>query len=168
MPSRYFSLIALLCLIPALHAQNRSEAPATFQVYGGYSYLSNSLNGVPGSHHPLNGFDASIAFNSWHRFRFKIDTSGYFGSNLGSPQSPYFLLGGAQYTVHIRKRFSSMDWVGPEAPAKPGRQTAQSARPPRLRASLAAAWIPPSRAASPSASAQAINTPFSHSHARCI
>jgi hypothetical protein len=112
MPSRFFSLIALVCFLPALHAQSHSETPAKFQVYGGYSLLSNSLNGVPGSHHPLNGFDASIAFNSWHRFRFKIDTSGYVGSNLGSPQHPYFLLGGAQYTIHIRKEAIFLEGLG--------------------------------------------------------
>jgi len=99
MPSRLFSMIILLCLPFALHAQ--SEAPPRYQLYGGYSFLSNSLNGVPGSHHPLNGFDASVAFVSWHNLRFKVDTSGYSGTNLGAPQHPYFILGGGQYTWSI-------------------------------------------------------------------
>jgi len=107
MPSRLLSLIAVLCLCPALHAQ--SEAPARYQVYGGYSYLSNSLNGVTGSHHALNGFDASVAFSSWHRLRFKIDTSGYFGTSLGSPQHPYFILGGGQYTWRIGRESVFVD-----------------------------------------------------------
>lgn len=107
MLSRLSSLIALLCLTSALYAQR--EAPARFQVYGGYSYLSNSLNGVTGSHHPLNGFDASIAFSSWHNLRFKIDTTGYFGTSLGAPQHPYFILGGGQYTWHIKRESLFVD-----------------------------------------------------------
>jgi hypothetical protein len=99
MPTRLFSLIALLCLSCALHAQ--SEAPARYQIYGGYTFLSNSLNGVPGSHHPLNGFDGSLAFPSWHSLRFKIDVAAYRGTNLGAPQHPYFILGGGQYTWRI-------------------------------------------------------------------
>jgi hypothetical protein len=107
MPSRLFSLIAVLCLSPVLLAQ--SEAPARYQIYGGYSYLSNSLNGVTGSHHPLNGFDATVAFSSWHRLRFKIDVSGYRGTNLGSPQNPYFILGGGQYTWRIKRESLFVD-----------------------------------------------------------
>jgi hypothetical protein len=110
MPSRLFSLIAMLCLSSALHAQ--SEAPARYQVYGGYSYLSNSLNGVPGSHQPLNGWDAAMAFPSWHNMRFKIDVSGYAGTNLGAPEHPYFILGGAQYTWHIRREAVFIEGLG--------------------------------------------------------
>jgi hypothetical protein len=99
MPTRLFSLIALLCLSSVLYAQ--SEAPARYQIYGGYAFLSNSLNGVPGSHQPLNGFDASVAFPSWHNLRFKVDVTAYRGTNLGAPQHPYFILGGGQYTWRI-------------------------------------------------------------------
>ena len=99
MPSRLLSLIAMLCLSSALHAQ--PDAPPKFQIYGGYSFFSNSLNGVPGSHHPLNGWDASVGFPSWHNLRFKIDVSGYSGTNLGGQQKPYFLLGGAQYSRRL-------------------------------------------------------------------
>lgn len=100
MPSRLLSLIAMLCLTQLLYAQNR-EVPARFQVFGGYSYLSNSLNGVPGSRQPLNGWDASVAFGAWHNLRFKIDVSAYYGTNLGAPQHPYFILGGAQYSRRL-------------------------------------------------------------------
>jgi len=96
MPSRLFSLIALLCLSSTLHAQK--EGPARYQIYGGYSYLSNSLDGVTGSHRPLNGFDAGVAFPSWHSLRFKIDVAAYRGTNLGAPQHPYFIMGGGQYS----------------------------------------------------------------------
>ena len=96
MPSRLFPLIALLCLSSALYAQ--SEARARYQVYGGYTFLSNSLDGVTGSHKPLNGWDGAVAFPSWHNLRFKIDVAAYRGTNLGAPQHPYFILGGGQYT----------------------------------------------------------------------
>ena len=99
MPSRLFSLIALLCLSSALYAQ--SEAHARYQIFGGYTFLSNSLDGVTGSHKPLNGWDAALAFPSWHNLRFKIDFAAYRGTNLGAPQHPYFILGGGQYTLRI-------------------------------------------------------------------
>jgi hypothetical protein len=101
MPSRLFSLIALLCLSSVLHAQK--EASARYQVYGGYSFLSNSFNGVTGSHQPLNGWDAALAFPSWHNLRFKVDVSAYRGTNLGAQQHPYFILGGGQYNWRFRK-----------------------------------------------------------------
>jgi hypothetical protein len=101
MLSRRFLLIALLCLGSVLHAQ--SQAPARYQVYGGYSFLSNSLNGVSGSHQPLNGWDASLACPSWHGLRFKIDTSAYRGANLGTPQHLFFIMGGGQYSRRFGK-----------------------------------------------------------------
>jgi hypothetical protein len=101
MSSRFLSLIALLCLSVALHAQ--SEAKAGYQLYGGYSYLSNSLDGVPGSHHALNGLDAAFATPPWHSLRFRVDFSAYSGTNLGAPQHPYFILGGGQYSWRIRR-----------------------------------------------------------------
>lgn len=98
MAFRLLSLLALLCLAAAIHAQSKSEseAPARFQVYGGYTFLSNSFNGLPGSRHPLNGWDSSIAFPGWHNLRFKIDVSGYAGMNLSASQKSVFIMGGAQ------------------------------------------------------------------------
>lgn len=101
MVMRFSSLISLLCLLPALHAQ--SGAPERHQIYGGYTYLSNTFNGVPGSRQPLNGWDASMAFASWHGLRFKLDTFAYRGTNLGAPQHPLFILGGGQYARRIRR-----------------------------------------------------------------
>jgi hypothetical protein len=101
MPSRLLSLISLLCFSFSLHAQ--SEARARYQIYGGYTFLSNSFNGVPGSRRPLNGWDASVAFPAWHSVRFKIDISGYRGTNLGAPQHAIFFMGGGQYTWHLGK-----------------------------------------------------------------
>lgn len=110
MLSRLFSLIALLCLSSVLHAQ--SEPPARYQISGGYSLLSNSLNGVPGSHQPLNGWDAAVAFPSWHNLRFKIDTSAYRGTNLGAPQHLFFILGGGQYTWRIGRESVFVEGLG--------------------------------------------------------
>jgi hypothetical protein len=99
MLSRLLLPIAMLCLSPALCAQ--PEAPARFQIYGGYTYLSNSFNGVPGSRQPLNGWDASAAFPAWHSLRFKIDAFSYRGTNLGAPQHPFFIMGGGQYSKRL-------------------------------------------------------------------
>jgi len=99
MPTRLLPVITLLCVSSVLHAQ--SEARARFQIFGGYSFFSNSINGVPGSREPLNGWDASVAFPSWHALRFKIDTSAYRGTNLGAPQHPLFIMGGGQYAWRI-------------------------------------------------------------------
>jgi hypothetical protein len=106
MTARLFPLIALLCLSSSLCAQSEPqarypEAPVRYQVYGGYSYLSNSLTGVPGSVHGLSGFDAGCAIPPWHHLRFKVDVSTYRGTNLDAPQHPYFILGGGQYDIHL-------------------------------------------------------------------
>ncbi|MGA2084642.1 MAG: hypothetical protein ABSG60_03880 [Terracidiphilus sp.] len=101
MPSRLLSLIALLCLSSALHAQ--SEAHARYQISGGYDFLSNSFNGVPGSRQPLNGWDAAVAVPFWHSLRFKADVSAYRGTNLGAPQHAFFILAGWQYNWRFRR-----------------------------------------------------------------
>jgi hypothetical protein len=95
MTSRHLLLTALLCLAAAIHAQ--TKAPERFQLYGGYSFLSNSFNGLPGFRQPLNGWDSSIAFKAWHNLRFKIDVSGYLGTNQGASQRSLFVAAGAQY-----------------------------------------------------------------------
>ncbi len=100
-PSRHLYLVALLFLSPALFGQ--PETPARYQIYGGYSYFSNSFNGVPGSRQPLNGWDASVGFFSWHNLRFKVDTYAYRGTNLGAPQRPLFIMGGGQYGWRIKR-----------------------------------------------------------------
>jgi len=122
MPSRLLSLIVLLCLTATLHAQ--PEKPVKYQIFGGYSFLSNSLNGVTGSHHPLNGWDTSVAFSQWHNIRFKVDFAGYRGTNLGTPQSTYSILGGAQFSKRIGRETifadgmagdggANLHWPGP-------------------------------------------------------
>ena len=104
---RRFSLIALLCFTPVLLAQ--TEATQRYQIYGGYTFLSNSFNGVPGSRQPLNGVDASIAFPPWHSLRFKIDAFGYIGTNLNAPQHAYFVMGGGQYGRRFGREFAFVE-----------------------------------------------------------
>lgn len=117
MPSRLLSLIAMFCLASMLHAQVETPAgsqlsPARFQLYGGYSFLSNSLNGVTGSHQPMNGWDASLCFPSWRNLRFKLDFSGYSGTNLGAPEKPYFIMGGAQYSKRLGRETVYVEGMG--------------------------------------------------------
>jgi len=113
MPGRYFVLIPLLCLASAAHAQ--SEATAHYQLYGGYTYLSNSFNGVPGSHQPLNGWDAALAFSSWHGLRFKLETFEYRGTNLGAPQNAMFILAGWQYSRRLLRESLFAEGLAGEA-----------------------------------------------------
>ncbi|HTX75464.1 MAG TPA: acyloxyacyl hydrolase [Terracidiphilus sp.] len=108
---RYFLVIALLCLTLPCAAQSGESIP--YQVYAGYSYLSNSFNGVPGSRQPLNGWDAALGFAPWHHLRFKLDYSMYRGTNLGAPQNPFLILGGGQYEVSVgRESFFAQALVG--------------------------------------------------------
>lgn len=94
---RLLLLFALIFVPGGLGAQSQAPASAPFQIYGGFSEFSNSFNGVPGSHQPLNGWDAGVAFPAWHNLRFKIDVSGFNGNNLGAQQHAYFIMGGPQY-----------------------------------------------------------------------
>jgi hypothetical protein len=94
--------LALISCGPALAAQS---APP-FQIYGGYTRLSNSFNGIPESQNALNGWDAGVALPAWHGLRAKIDVSRYSGTNLGAQQHALSIMGGGQYerTFH-RERF---------------------------------------------------------------
>jgi hypothetical protein len=53
-----------------------------------------------------------VGFPSWHGLRFKVDFAGYDGTNLGAPQHPYFILGGAQYTMRIRRESVFVEGLG--------------------------------------------------------
>jgi hypothetical protein len=99
MQSRFFCLAAALCLSTALYAE--SPAQERYQVYGGYTYLSNSFNGVPGARQGLNGWDAAGEFPEYHGVRFVLDTFSYRGTNQGVPQHALFILGGAQFGRRI-------------------------------------------------------------------
>lgn len=110
-------LFALFCscahAIPPTDPVTLSDKAPAYQIYGGYSRLSNSFNGTPGSRQPLNGWNAGIAFAEWHHLRFKLDYSMYRGTNLSSPQHALSLLGGGQYDVSFhRERIFAEALVG--------------------------------------------------------
>lgn len=85
----------LLLVGASLHAQ--SDLSTRYQFYGGYSFLSNSLNGVSGSTQPLNGYEIAFAIPPWHDLRFKVNMLQFRGTNLGASEHPYFIMGGGQY-----------------------------------------------------------------------
>jgi hypothetical protein len=109
--ARFFFLAVLLNSAANAVAQQETSPP--MQVYAGYSRLSNSFNGVPGSRQPLNGMNAGIAVLPWHHLRFKLDYSMFRGVNAGVPQHGFFIMGGSQYqaTFH-RERFYAEALVG--------------------------------------------------------
>jgi hypothetical protein len=92
-----FLIALLVSLLPSPLRSQEAAPPAHHEIYAGYTFLSNSFNGVPGSRQPLNGWDASIAFGFWRGLRFKAETFSYRGTNLGAPQNPMFILGGGQF-----------------------------------------------------------------------
>jgi hypothetical protein len=111
MRAHYFLFLFLIILPVESGAQ--SEASAPFQIYGGFSTLSNSFNGVPGARQPLAGWDAGVAFPAWHNLRFKIDVSDYDGTNLGAAQRAYFIMAGGQYEKRWgRERFFAQALAG--------------------------------------------------------
>ncbi len=91
-------LLALLSMAVAVHAQTEAPAqkPARFQLYGGYAFLSNSFNGLPGARQPLNGWAGSISVPGHHDLHFRFEVSGYRGTNQGASQNSVFILGGPQ------------------------------------------------------------------------
>jgi hypothetical protein len=96
MPSRFIYLVLMLCLSTAVYAE--SPLPERYQVYGGYTYLSNSFNGVPGARQALNGWDVAGEFPQYYGVRFVMDMFGYRGTNQGVPQDATFILAGAQFS----------------------------------------------------------------------
>ena len=94
-------LLVLLLTAPISSAQ--SSDSSSYQISGGLSSLSNTINGVPGARQPLLGWEASLAAPAWRNLRFKIDYSGYLGNNRGAPQHPYFIVAGGEYEHHLGK-----------------------------------------------------------------
>jgi hypothetical protein len=95
------TLAALVLLPPGLVAQSGPSSP--IQVYGGFNYLSNSFNGLPGEHHGLTGWDAGTTLPWHHHLRAVIDFSRVTGTNQGSQQQGTFYMGGGQYEVHFHR-----------------------------------------------------------------
>ncbi len=97
----------------AADAAAQEDSPPPLQVYAGYSRISNSFNGVPGAQNALNGWNAGVAFQPWHRVRFKLDYSIFRGTNAGAPQHGFFILGGGQYEAAFhRERIFAEALVG--------------------------------------------------------
>lgn len=96
-----FPALLILCISSALSSQEAPTGLPPHELYAGYTYLSNSTNGVPGARQPLNGYDASFAFAAWHGLRFKVETFSYHGTNLGASEDPMFIMGGGQYSRRI-------------------------------------------------------------------
>jgi hypothetical protein len=107
MRRRYLPFTILVLLVAHLHAQSPAQAdswPAgRYLVSGGYSWLSNSPNGLPGSLRSMNGWDAAFANPAWHHLRFKLDVSHYSGVNLAAQQKALFITAGGQYDVPVRR-----------------------------------------------------------------
>lgn len=100
---RIHSLRLILLLLIPIPLTGQSAASAPYQISGGFNYLSNSFNGVPGARHALSGWDAGAAFPAWHSLRFKIDVSGLNGTSNGAPQHVVFILGGGEYERFVRR-----------------------------------------------------------------
>ena len=95
-------VVVLLSFAGVLQAQ--SPLSSRYQLFGGYSLLSNSINGVSGSQQPLiNGYEFAFAIPPWHDLRFKMNFIQYRGTNLGAPEHPYFVLSGGQYGRNFGK-----------------------------------------------------------------
>jgi opacity protein-like surface antigen len=95
MRARLFTLFALSFYPVALTAQ--VEPSATYQIFGGFTSLSDSFNGVPGARQPLLGWQAAVAFPAWHHLRPKLDYSAFHGTNLGAPQHAFSIMAGGEY-----------------------------------------------------------------------
>ncbi len=90
-----FLIVAMLLLPRASAAQFETSPPV--QLYGGSTYFSNVLNGIPGARRPILVWDAGATFPWFHRLRFVADVSGFSGTNLGAPQKAVFIMAGGQY-----------------------------------------------------------------------
>ena len=114
----------------AAQAQTVDETnPGRKEFFAGYSFLSNSFNGHDSatSHQPLNGWELSFAAPVSRRLSFEVGANGYYGTSLGSPQRPIFILGGATYSKRFGKEAGfveglaglgllNSDWWGGEVP----------------------------------------------------
>lgn len=92
LPALYVGLAATLSAQTETQPQHQ-----LYQFYGGYTFLSNCPNGTPGARHALSGWNASLAMLDWHDLRFKLDVTGYSGTNLGAGQHLMVITAGGEY-----------------------------------------------------------------------
>jgi len=97
----------LLFVAANLHAQ--TDFSQRYQLYAGYSFLSNSLNGVSGSQQPLNGYEIAFAIPPWHHLRYKMNVFQYRGTNQGAIEHPYFVMAGGQYGRNFRREYAFVE-----------------------------------------------------------
>ena len=102
-PARGRWITLLVLLFTALISPAQSSDSSSYKIAGGFSYISNAINGVPGARQALMGWEGSVETAAWRNLRFKFDYSAYTGSNLGAPQHPYFILVGWEYGYQLRK-----------------------------------------------------------------
>jgi hypothetical protein len=99
------------------------SAPAHTQVFVGYGWLSNSLNGNSGRH-PLSGADVAAGLRLTRNLQAKVEANTYYGTNLQAPQRPDFLLLGVQYGRRAGRLNPWADAMAGMAHANPGWSTA--------------------------------------------
>ncbi|MGA3033333.1 MAG: hypothetical protein ABSD70_08615 [Terracidiphilus sp.] len=102
--------VGLLVVAANLHAQIVSSP--RYQLFGGYSYLSNSLNGVSGSQHSLSGYEIAFAIPPWHHLRYKMNVFQYSGKNQGAAEHPYFVMAGGQYGKGFGREYAFVEAMG--------------------------------------------------------
>src|ERR1700761_9327377 len=96
-------LFSLVLFFAPLALAAQSAGPPPYEIFAGYTLLSNSFNGVPGSRQAMNGEDASLALPGWHGLRVKIDVSHASGTNLSAKQQALYIMGGGQYERTFRR-----------------------------------------------------------------
>lgn len=117
MPFRQLGCIALVFLAACCDAQTtaaQTAKPSRYQLYGGYTFLSNSLNGVSGAHQPLNGAEVAFAIPPWHNLRFKMSGFAYKGTNLNAAEHPYFIMAGGQYGKNFGRESAFLEALAGE------------------------------------------------------
>jgi hypothetical protein len=96
-------------LLVAANLYSQTDFSSRYQLYGGYSFLSNSLNGVSGSEQPLNGYEVAFAIPPWHDLRYKMNFFQYRGTNLSAAEHPYFVMAGGQYGRNFRREYAFVE-----------------------------------------------------------
>lgn len=102
-----YDLLLLALASSSIAAAAPDHAPPPFEIYAGYTWLSNSFNAVSSPAQPLHGMYAGVAFPEWRHLRIKLDYALYRGMNLGDPQRAFFIMSGGQYggTFHRERLY---------------------------------------------------------------